>query len=332
MDKKKQRQKSYLPSKRKLIQLYSALLYNANLRGFAEGTIYQGKTKSICVPGLNCYSCPGAVGACPLGAIQNALASSGRRIGWYVLGIIMLFGLSLGRVICGWLCPFGLIQELLHKIPTLKIHKNRVTRVLTYFKYLILAVFVVAIPLRYAFTHNLPVPAFCKYICPAGTSEGAIGLLANPANENMFSMLNILFTRKFVILTVICLACIFCYRSFCRFICPLGAIYGMFSRLAFAGVKVDETRCDGCGACVRKCEMDVHRVGDHECIHCGKCMAVCPRDALSLKAGNVTILAPDRGCSDDKPDSVEKRRRCGRIAWGAALAVLCAALVWFNFF
>ena len=319
------------PSKRKLIQLYSALLYNAHLRGFIEGEIYQGKAKAVCVPGFNCYSCPGAAGACPLGSLQNALACSGHRIGWYVLGIIMIFGLSLGRTICGWLCPLGLIQELLHKIPTPKIKKSRVTRALSYLKYVILAVFVVAIPMWYGIKHDMAIPGFCKYICPAGTFEGAIGLLSNPNNANYFAMLGILFTRKFVIMLIIATACIFCYRSFCRFICPLGAIYGMFNRLALISVKVDESRCIGCGACVRSCQMDVRHTGDHECINCAKCMSVCNKNALSLKCGNYTIIAPDGGCADDKPDSAEKRAKYSRIAWGIALAVLCFALLWFNF-
>ena len=319
------------PSKRKLIQLYSALLYNAHLRGFIDGEIYQGKTKSVCVPGFNCYSCPGAVGACPLGSIQNALAYSGHRAGWYVLGIIMIFGLSLGRTICGWLCPLGLIQELLHKIPTPKIRKSRVTRALSYLKYVILAVFAVAIPMWYGIRHDLAVPGFCKYICPAGTFEGAIGLLSNPGNASYFAMLKILFTRKFVIMLIIGLSCVFCYRSFCRFICPMGAIYGIFNKLALVSVKVDENRCNSCGACVRNCRMDVRYVGDHECINCARCMSSCSQNALSLKCGTHTIIAPACGCADYKPDSAEKRSKYGRIARGAALAVLCFALVWCNF-
>ena len=318
------------PTTRRLVQVYSALLYNAHLKGFVTGEIYRGNTKAVCVPGLNCYSCPGAVGACPLGAIQNALAAAGHRAGWYVLGIIMLFGLTLGRTICGWLCPLGLIQELLHKIPTPKIKKSRITRALSYLKYVILVVFVAAVPMWYGIKHDLAVPGFCKYICPAGTFEGAIGLLSNPGNAGYFSMLKILFTRKFVIMLVIGTACIFCYRSFCRFICPLGAIYGLFNKFALTGVKVDENRCNGCGSCVRSCQMDVRHVGDHECIHCAKCMNVCNQNALSLKCGSCTILAPAAGCADDKADSAQNRDKYGKIAWGIALAVLCFALLWFN--
>ena len=319
------------PSTRRLIQLYSALLHNAHLRGFIDGEIYQGKTKYACVPGFNCYSCPGAVGACPLGALQNALAAAGHRAGWYMLGILLLFGTILGRTICGWICPLGLIQELLHKLPTFKIRKSRVTRLLSYLKYVLLAVFVITIPLYYGLTHDIPVPGFCKYICPAGTLEGAMGLLSNPANSGLFGMLGIYFTRKFVIMLIIGLACIFCYRSFCRFICPLGAIYGLFNRFCLVGVKVDTEKCNGCGACVRSCGMDVKHVGDHECIHCAHCMDCCPKKAISLKAGNVTLKAPANGASEGTDEAAEKRKKAGRTAWAIALAVLCFALLWFNF-
>ena len=319
------------PGTRRLVQLYSALLYNAHLRGFIDGEIYVGRAKTVCVPGFNCYSCPGAIGACPLGSIQNALAAAGHQAGWYVLGIILLYGVILGRTICGWLCPLGLIQELLHKIPTPKIRKSRITRVLSWLKYILLAVFAAAIPLWYGLRHNMPLPGFCKYICPAGTFEGAIGLLANPVNSEKFSMLGILFTRKFIIMLLIGLLCVFCYRTFCRFICPLGAIYGPFNSFNVIGVKVDSSLCSGCGSCVCSCGMDVRHVGDHECINCGRCMEVCTRNAISIKAGSFTLKAPA-----DKADSLNRdqdinRKHVFRIIWSAALVFLCAALLWFNF-
>jgi ferredoxin len=316
------------------VQLYCALLYNAHVKGFVEGEIYKSKsptTKGLCVPGFNCYSCPGAVGACPLGALQNAIGTTNKQAGFYVFGILMLYGLLLGRTICGWLCPLGLIQELLHKLPTPKLKKNRVTRALTWLKYIILAVFAVGITAWYGIAHGVALPGFCKYICPVGTFEGAVFLLANPNNAGDFSMLGILFTRKFVIMLVIGLACVFCYRSFCRFLCPLGAIYGLFSRVAVVGVNVDATRCNGCGACVRSCGMDVRHVGDHECIHCARCMDVCNQKAISLKAGKYTLKAPVGGCADDRPDSEAKRKKAAKIAWAIALAVLCAALLYYNF-
>ena len=317
--------KSHLPTRRRLIQLYSALLYNAHLKGFISGSIYTGKAKFLCVPGFNCYSCPGAVGACPLGALQNALASSGKRAPSYILGILLLYGLILGRTICGWLCPVGLLQELLHKLPGPKLRKSPVTRLLSYLKYVVLALFVVALPLWYTL-QELPLPAFCKYICPVGTLEGAVGLLSHPANADKFSMLGILFTRKFIILLLILCACVFIYRAFCRFLCPLGAIYGLFARFSIIGVKVDD-KCIHCGKCVSHCGMDVRRVGDHGCIHCGECMDVCPTKAISIKAGKITLASPELKSGEN-----EKRRSrwLESAAWVLALMVLAGALWYFN--
>lgn len=280
------------PTTRRLVQLYAALLSNAHLKGFVEGEIYTGPTKAVCVPGLNCYSCPAAVGACPLGALQNAIAASANRPAFYVVGLLLLFGLTLGRVVCGWLCPFGLIQELLHRVPTPKLRKGRATRALSWVKYGVLAVFVVVVPGVYAL-RRVPLPAFCKYICPAGTLEGAVGLLANPANADKFPMLGLLFTRKVIILVLTLTACAFIYRAFCRFLCPLGAIYGLFARIALLGVRVDERACTGCGRCVRACPVDVRRVGDRECVQCGLCVDACPERAIAIKAGRITLKGPE---------------------------------------
>ena len=319
------------PHTRRLVQLYAALLYNANLKGFIDGHIYSGNLKAACVPGFNCYSCPGAIASCPLGSLQNALNAAGHTAPWYVMGILALFGVILGRTVCGWICPLGLIQELLHRIPTRKIRKSRITRMLSYLKYVFLAVFVIAIPLIWGIGKGVILPGFCKYICPAGTFEGAVGLLQNPANATSFYQLGALFTNKWVIMIVIGLACIFCYRSFCRFICPLGAIYGFFNRFALTGVKVNPDRCNGCGLCVMKCEMDVKHVGDHECISCGKCVSACAQGAISLKCGKITLLGPETGKKADPEPEIRKRKKAGRVAWGIAIAVLLFAVAWFNF-
>lgn len=258
--------------------MVSALLYNANLSGFASGSIYKGASKGVCVPGLNCYSCPGAVGSCPLGALQNALSNLPNKLPLYIIGFLLLTGVSLGRVMCGFLCPFGLIQELLHKIPAPKIKKNVWTRRLSWLKYGILALFVIVLPIWYAFARGLPVPAFCKYICPAGTLEGGFPLLALRAEYR--SVAGALFGWKTAVCIAILTLCVFLYRAFCRFLCPLGAIYSLFSRLALLAVRIDRELCDNCGACVHVCQMDVKRVGDHECIQCGHCAQVCPKNAI----------------------------------------------------
>ncbi len=324
--KKEKRRK---PASRKWVQLYAALLYNAHLKGFIDGHIYSGSLKALCVPGFNCYSCPAAVGSCPLGALQNALNAAGHTAPWYVLGMLALFGVILGRTVCGWLCPLGLIQELLHKIPTPKIRRSRLTRTLSYLKYGFLSVFVIILPVWYGVEKGLILPAFCKYICPAGTLEGAVGLLQNPANSTSFYQLGAVFTQKWVIMAAVGLACVFCYRSFCRFVCPLGAIYGFFNRFALTGVKVDPNRCNGCGLCVKTCPMDVKHVGDRECISCGKCMDACAQGAISFRCGKITLQGPETG-RHDAPE-LRKRGKISGFARAAALAALAFALVWFNF-
>lgn len=258
--------------KRRLIQVICALLYNCNFTGFATGSIYKGEIKGVCVPGLNCYSCPGAVAACPLGSLQTALLSSKYKFPYYILGLLLLFGVLLGRVVCGFLCPFGLIQELLYRIPSKKLHKNKWTKRLSYLKYLIFVVFVIVIPLVFT------VPGFCKYICPAGTLEGGIPLTA--MDERLRALTGGLFTWKMFLLLIVVLSAVFIFRSFCRFLCPLGAFYGLFHKIAVVGVQVDEKKCNGCNVCIRQCKMDVKKVGDAECIQCGECIEHCSRCAI----------------------------------------------------
>ena len=283
----KEKIKKWLPSKRKLMQLYFALLFNANLKGFSSGSIYKGSSKQFCVPGINCYSCPGAIGACPLGFLQGSFSADHSTI-YYVGGILLLYCILFGRMICGWLCPFGLIQELLYKIKTPKLKKSPVTRILSYLKYVILVVFVFIIPISYALK-DTPLPAFCKYICPAGTIEGGLLLLSNKVNASYFSMLGPIFTWKFLLMVSIVVGCVFAFRLFCRFLCPLGALYGLFSKISLFGVKLDQGKCVNCGLCVSQCKLDIHHVGDQECISCGECIDVCPTKAISWKGSKILL-------------------------------------------
>lgn len=271
---------------RKLVQVGWGLLSNAYVKGFLPGgsSIYRGPLKRFCVPGMNCYSCPGALGACPIGALQAALTARHRRFPYYVLGYLAAVGLLVGRFICGWLCLFGLIQELLYKIPTPKLRiPAKIDRPLRYLKYLVLALLVIALPLGYRSEYGAGVPFFCKFLCPVGTLEGGVPLVL--LNDVLRPTLGWLFRWKLLILVLCILSSILIYRPFCKYLCPLGAFYALFQRISLVRMRVDANACTGCGACAGACPMQIDpskSPNSTECIRCGECVRVCPVNALSF--------------------------------------------------
>ena len=269
---------------RPLVQFFGALCLSLNLPGFITGKMYTGPLKGVCVPGLNCSSCPGALGACPIGSLQSSLATIGGKISYYVAGLLILFGVTLGRFFCGWICPFGWLQELLHKIPVKKCTVPlRIDRPLRWMKYVILLVFVIGLPLLLRTPVGMSAPYFCKWICPAGTLEGGVSLAL--ANGQVRSSLGGMFLWKACVLIAVLAACLVIYRPFCKYVCPLGAFYGLFSRFALYRYALEASACTGCGACKRNCPMGVDPVknpNDAECIRCGDCIKTCPHGALHV--------------------------------------------------
>jgi len=269
--------------KRHGVQALWALLTNSYLLGFAQGKIYKGKLKNLCVPGLNCYSCPGALGACPIGAMQAVIGNWNFKFAFYVAGFLMFVGALMGRFVCGWLCPFGLIQDLLNKIPfPKKIGTFKGDKLLRKLKYVIFAVFVILLPLVLVDVLGQGAPYFCKLICPAGTLEGGIplGLL----NKSMRSALGVLYAWKNALLLITVILSILIYRPFCKYICPLGAVYSVFNPVSVFRYRVDKEKCTDCGACAKACKMQVDPVknANHpECIRCGACKKACPVKAIS---------------------------------------------------
>lgn len=279
MGKKLNRNKKH--QKRWKIQFLSALLTNPFFLNFFQGKIYRGKIKNICVPGLNCYSCPGAAGSCPIGAFQAVAGSSKFSFSYYIFGIIILIGAVFGRVVCGFLCPFGWFQELLHKIPGRKFSTRRF-HYLTYLKYIVLIVFVCILPITVVNEVGMGDPFFCKYICPAGILEGGIPL--SIANDGIRASLGWLFTWKSVILSGIILLSVFFYRPFCKWLCPLGAFYALFNKISVYQLRINEEKYTSCGLCGKVCKMDVEvfRTPNHaECIRCGECVQACPHHAIT---------------------------------------------------
>lgn len=266
--------------KRKLIQIAAFGFSNSYVGNFATGRIYKGSWKNFCNPGINCYSCPAARTACPIGAMQAVSGSPRFGISFYVLGFVLALGVIFGRAVCGYLCPFGLIQELLHKIPS---PKKRICKPLTYIKYVLLVVFVLLMPALLTDDFGTGAPAFCKYICPAGTLEGGIPILLK--HPELRAQLGGLFTLKAVILVITLAGCVICCRFFCKTMCPLGAIYGLLNKISLYRLRVDKDSCVSCGVCSKVCPMDVDPAetpDSAECIRCGKCAAACPHSAICL--------------------------------------------------
>ena len=263
------------------VQLLFTIVTNGYLYGFLKGKIYRGPLKYACVPGLNCYSCPGAVASCPLGALQALLNQKGFQVPFAALGFFFLFGSVLGRFVCGWLCPFGLVQDLLHKIPVFQ-KKKRLPfhRILKHGGRVVLILLVCAgsMVLLGGFAK---VPAFCKYLCPSGTLLGALPLLR--ANAALRSQAGGLFLWKLAVLLAIVLLSIKVYRPFCQYLCPLGAIYGWFNRFSLVQIRWEQARCISCRACEKACPVSLS-LGEishsPECIRCGKCVAACPEKCL----------------------------------------------------
>lgn len=285
MDKKKTK-RIYSDSFRHTFQTLWGIATNSFAVGFLKGKIYQGKLKYLCVPGLNCYSCPGALGSCPIGALQAVLGSKNHKFAFYVVGFLMFIGAICGRFVCGWLCPFGLIQDLLNKIPFPKKLKTfKLDKPLRYLKYLILALFVVILPMFALDEYSMSDPWFCKYICPAGTLEGGIPLAI--LNQGIRDTIGWLYAYKITILFALIFLSLIIYRPFCKYICPLGAIYSAFNKISIIKLQCDESKCVHCGKCKAECKMNVDPVkkpNSAECIRCGKCIDKCPVDALKMAA------------------------------------------------
>ncbi len=270
--------------KRWIVQAFALLVQNPILGNFFKGKIYQGKTKHVCVPGLNCYSCPGAVGSCPIGSLQAVLASAKYKISFYVSGLIVLFGMVAGKWICGWLCPMGWLQDLLHKIPIKKIKLPKKLKWLEHSKYVFLGLFVIGFPLLIVNSIGLGDPWYCKYICPSGTVFASFPLMIT--NPQLRDSIGWLFIWKVSLAVAILAASVFIYRFFCRFFCPLGAIYGLFNKISFLRMSVDMDKCISCKKCEKVCKLDIYtsKSPNHTaCIRCGDCREVCPTKAIDQK-------------------------------------------------
>lgn len=302
-------------------------LTNGYANGFLKGKIYTGNTKALCVPGLNCYSCPGAFGSCPIGSLQAVLDSQKFSMSCYVFGFLMAFGALFGRLVCGWMCPFGLLQDMLHKIPVFKKRKNLPGHeYLRYLKYVILVLFVIILPSVVVNVAGMGKPWFCEYICPSGTLLGGIPLVS--LNKGLRDATGLLFAWKVAILLLVIVLSMKFFRPFCKYVCPLGAIYGLFNPISFYRFRVDEDSCTKCGACQNACKMDIkvwEQPNSMECIRCGDCKAVCPQHAITSTLEAAVNRTDSRYVRNDPADEV--RDQGISKAFLAVITIIVSAII-----
>lgn len=232
---------------------------------------------NIPLPVLNCYSVPSTVFACPIGTFQHFLV-----IGFFsfiTLGILLLVAGLIGRWTCGWLCPFGFIQELVHLIPTTKFKIPNWTR---YIKYLVLLVLVVIMPLFVtAKDTGMAETWFCKLVCPAGTlGAGIPHVFLEPDLQNLIGFM---FWWKIAILVIVLLASVFIRRPFCSAICPLGAFLGLFNKISFLKLRFIEKHCYNCNLCERDCPMGLDPRKDYQSPECIRCMNCVQKKCFAIR-------------------------------------------------
>jgi polyferredoxin len=252
--------------------------------------------KRLCIPVLNCYSCPIGTVACPIGSLTAFVLL--RRIPFYIMGFLGLVAVTLGRAFCGWACPFGLLQDALYRIRS---PKWRLPRAANAVKYVLLIVLVIGLPLILAggaadtATERITGSSagardFCSLVCPAGTLEGGIPYLLIDAEVRAKASWQT--WSKVAILLVVLGLMVVSRRSFCRLMCPLGALMALLSRLSLFRLHTDPERCTRCMRCVAVCPTASRSVpseasgkeANAECVLCLDCVRNCPEaDALAAR-------------------------------------------------
>ncbi len=273
---------------RRISQVFGALLANSYFTAWdGDPQIYQGRLKGIVGPILNCYACPSARVSCPAGSAQHFAAL--KIIPYYVIGSVGLVGVLIGKATCGWICPFGFLQEILYKLGRwVKLPKVKIPQWTKWGKYIVLVGLVILAPILTAEPGEFGAPGqtiFCK-VCPQGALEGGIPqVLLHP---DLRGLLGVLFTSKMIILGVFLVAFLFIKRPFCRVFCPIGAFLGLFNKISLLQFTVDGHTCTKCGLCKKVCPVDISIYEDPnsaECIRCGDCISACKFG--SIKVGTI---------------------------------------------
>lgn len=237
--------------------------------------------KWLCNPVLSCHSCVLAWFACPVGIFVHY---SGYHVfPFLAVGTVLLIGALIGRLLCGWVCPFGFVMDLLYKIPSPKFDLPAWTR---FIKYVILVATVFLLPFLFGESTYY---SFCR-VCPASALQVTIPgfFLGGTLSTGMIV--------KLAILVGVLVLAVFSSRSFCKVFCPIGAMLGPLNYVSFWAMNLPSRRpCTGCRRCDRVCPVNgypMSRISNQippnrvaECVVCHDCQNTCPQKRIEEGPG-----------------------------------------------
>ena len=224
---------------------------------------------------------PSVHAVCPLGGLENLWAWLGGQANLQKLFsgtmtlffFTLIFSLVFGRAFCGYICPFGALQELLGKISKKKIKvPEKADKYLRLVKYAVLAL----VTAMAWITATIWISPYDPWTAFAHIWSGS----------ELFAEMG----AGLTILVIVVGASIFIERFFCKYLCPAGAVYGLLARISLSRIK---RNCGGsCGKCGKACPMNIdvakaRTVKSTECIACGQCAAACPSKKQPL---NMTLF------------------------------------------
>lgn len=230
--------------------------------------------KWFCNPVLSCHSCALSWFACPIGVLVHY---SGYHVfPFLAVGILLLLGVLFGRLLCGWVCPFGLLQDLLYKIPGSKFSLPHWTGRI---KYLVLLLLVIIVPFACG---EQTAYSFCR-ICPAAALQVTIpGLVSTGAGQVQASTV-----VKLSILAAVLLLTALSSRAFCKTMCPIGAMLAPLNFISLWRVRTPTGNCTSCKLCDDACPTENSpslRISRGQapnrspgCVVCHDCQSVCPK-------------------------------------------------------